>query len=121
MLPHAVVDTDLVRVESEIAWTRDDAYDAVTISGRDGAFEDDDRYEHLGDSRIGDDPVLVVPDRMMELSGFEPGDPIHFATTNELGAAGSCLCLSADDADRLLEDARAMSGSVDSGRAMDGP
>lgn len=119
VLPHAVVDTDLIRVDSEIAWARDRTYDAVVVSGREEPF-DDDRHERLGDTRIAEKPVLPIPAEVMERRGFERGDALHFATTDELGAAGHCLILSSDEADALLEDAQAMQGSVDAGHGMEG-
>lgn len=117
VLPRAVVDTDLLRVDSEISWARDRTYEAVVVSGRDEPF-DEDRHEFLGDTQVGAEPVLPVPAAAMESVGFEPGEALHFATTDELGAVGHCLLLTSDEADALLEGAEAIEGSVGAGRRM---
>jgi len=117
VLPRAVVDTDLLRVDSDVSWARDRTHDAIVVSGRDEPF-DDDRHGFLGDTQVGEEPVLPIPVMAMESAGFEPGEALHFATTHELGAAGHCLLLTSDEADRLLENAEAVEGSVGAGRRM---
>lgn len=115
IVPHAVVETDLIRLESDLFWGYDSMHEAVAISSRSDAFRED-RYEFHDETRLTDRPVIAIPsDVMATYDAFEPGESLHFATTDALGAAGRCLVMSSDRADALLEGARAIEGSIDPG------
>ena len=95
-VPKMVVEAGIAVTDALLFWAFDTEQDAVVISQGSNEFEDD-RFEYRDNSQVADTGVATVPRRIMdEHPDFDPGEKLHFVTTDYYLEKNICMVVSDD-------------------------